>query len=197
MNAAHSDTIVLASGSSIRRRLLEAARIPFEVDPADIDEEALVEADPVRRAAALARAKAAVVSARRPGRFVLGADQVFALEGRLFPKPESKDAARKMLMLMAGKTHRFACGFCLMRDGRVLEEGVDQAAVTFWRFPETVAAWYAETGEGLGCAGAYRLEEGGIRLIEKIEGDHFTILGLPMVPFVAAWRRHVAGSAAN
>jgi septum formation protein len=182
------DELILASGSGIRRQLLEAAGIRFAVDPANIDEDALEEAGAARRARALAAAKARVVSERWPGRLVLGADQVFALGRRLFSKPKTVPEAADMLRLMSGKIHEFNCGVALVRDGATVFECLEKARVRFYRLTEDEILSYARTGEGVGCAGAYRLEGGGVRLIRSIEGSTFTVLGLPMLSLIAALR---------
>lgn len=180
--------IILASTSSIRRRLLEDAGIRFACAAPDVDESAFTHDDPAELASILARAKAKEVAARHPGRIVVGADQVFTLAGRFMPKPRDVDEARAKLALMNGKTHRFHCGLSVLLDDEVLHDGVHTAAVTFHRLSDAEIDAYAATGEGIGCAGAYRLEEGGVRLIESIEGSHFTILGLPMLPLVKLLR---------
>ncbi len=145
-------------------------------------------AEPGTLAGELARAKAMAVSARRPGDLVLGADQVFELEGRLWPKPEDGPALRAKLRAMSGKTHTFHCGMALVRSGNVVAECVERARVRFRVLSPEDVEDYAATGEGLGCAGGYRLEEGGVRLIDDIEGSHFTVLGLPMIRLVGFLR---------
>lgn len=180
--------IILASTSSIRRRLLEDAGLRFRSVAPDVDESAFVREDPHELAAVLARAKAADVSRRSPGAIVIGADQVFTLAGRFAPKPRDVTQVRAKLTAMNGRAHEFHCGLCVMRGEEPLHEGVYTARVTVHRLTEAEIDAYAATGEGIGCAGAYRLEEGGVRLIRSIQGSHFTILGLPMLPLVATLR---------
>ncbi len=182
------ERLILASRSSIRHRLLQAAGIRHTVDSADVEEVICEDADPGSLAADLARAKAMAVSARRPGELILGADQVFELEGRLWPKPEDGRALRAKLRAMSGKTHSFHCGLALVRSGKVVAECVERARVRFRVLSPEDVEDYAATEEGLGCAGGYRLEEGGVRLIEEIEGSHFTVLGLPMIRLVGFLR---------
>lgn len=182
------EPLILASGSSIRRQLMEAARIPFTVDPADIDEEACREPMPAERAKKLAIAKAEHVSKRHPGRLCLGSDQVFSLDGEFFSKPTSVAAVEALLLRMNGKTHEFHCGIALVEDGVVVDAAVETARVTFLRLPAEEIRRLAATGEGIGCAGGYQLECGGVRLIQAIEGSHFTVLGLPMLRLCAMLR---------
>lgn len=180
--------LVLASGSSIRRQLLEAAGFEFEVDPARIDEAAFSESDPEKRALGLASQKALDVSARRTADWVLGSDQVFSLDGVVHSKPENPSELREQLTRVQGREHDFHCGFALARGGRIEHAAVSPARVWFHPLsPEDVDA-YAATGEGIGCAGGYRLEEGGVQVIQRVEGSHFTVLGLPMFDLVAALR---------
>ena len=180
--------LILASTSAIRRRLLEDAGIRFTAESPGVDETVYEDEDPASLALTLARAKARAVACRNPGRIVIGSDQVFTLDGRFIPKPANVAEARAKLGVMNGRTHEFRCGLAVMRDDEVLFECVDPARVTFHELSDAELDAYAATGEGVGCAGAYRLEEGGVRLIEKIEGSHFTILGLPMLPLVKALR---------
>ena len=180
--------LVLASGSAIRRQLLDAAGIRFEVDPSRVDEPAFLEEDPERRARGLAVAKASEVSARRPGALVLGSDQVFTLDGEVNPKPTTEDELRFQLTRMSGRTHRFRCGLALVRDAETVFVAVDEAQVTFRVLDEAEISWAVATREGIGCAGGYRLEEGGVALIERVSGSHFTVLGLPMIPLIGALR---------
>ena len=191
------EPLVLASGSAARRALLAEAAIPFEVVPATIDERALE--DPLRRDGAtpaaialhLARAKASAVSATRPGRLVLGGDQVLALGSRLFTKPQTLAAARTHIETLAGHTHSLHAGWALVHDGVVLREGVDEARLTMRQpGPAFLDAYLAAEGEALlGSVGAYRLEGLGAHLFTRIEGDHSTILGLPILPVLEALRQ--------
>lgn len=186
--------ICLASASDIRRQLLEAAGLEFEVDPAEIDESVHVdENDPAGTARTLALEKAFTVSRRRPGEIVLGADQVFTLEGRFMPKPGDREGVVERLTAMSGRTHVFHCGVALVRDGVSLFDVVEIAEVGFHNLSPAEIDNYADTGEGVGCAGGYQLEGAGVRLICSLEGSHFTVLGLPMIPLLDALRRLEVG----
>lgn len=181
--------ILLASGSEIRKRLLAAAGLRFYAESPGVDESACAETDPDRRALELASAKARAVSTRRPGALVLGSDQVFSFAGRAFDKPETPEAVRRTLRMISGADHRFHCGVALVRDGEPVWSDVAHATVTIHELTDADVEDYVATGEGIGCAGGYRLEEGGVRLIRAIQGSHFTVLGLPMLELVAALRR--------
>lgn len=182
--------LVLASKSAVRHTLLREAGIPVEVEPADVDERA-VEAANVpcaagEVAALLAREKACVVAARRPGRLVLGADQTLALGERRFSKPADRTAARAQLAALRGCTHELHTAIALVRDGRVLLEHRESARLTMRAFSDRFLDDYLDA---MGAAvtasvGGYQLERLGIQLFECIEGDHFVILGLPLIPLL-------------
>lgn len=188
---------MLASGSSARRTLLLAAAIPIDVVPADIDERAVeaplraAGAAPEAVAAHLARAKAAAVAALRPGRLVLGADQVLALGMELFSKPASVAHARSHLQRLSGRTHALHSALCLRRDDTELFEAVGTARLTMRPLSAAFLDDYlAAEGEAVcGSVGAYRLEGLGIHLFTAIEGDHSTILGLPLLALLPALRQ--------
>jgi septum formation protein len=189
-------SLVLASKSTARQALLKAAGIPFEVITADIDERA-VEA-PLRAKAApataiaahLARAKALVVSAHAASRLVIGADQVLALGGEIFAKPESREAARAQLAKLSGRTHALQSAVCVARDGTVLFEAISTANMTCAVFsPDFIDRYIAAAGDSvLTSVGAYQVEGLGVHLFDKIDGDQATILGLPMLPLLAFLR---------
>ncbi len=195
MNLWRGAPLVLASKSKVRRMLLDAAGIPVEVEPADIDERAAetphAGALPEKIALLLAREKALAVARRRPGLLVLGADQTLALANRRFSKPATISAAREQLASLAGKTHALHTGAAVARDGKILFETVATARLTMRALSnEALDAYLAAAGERiLLSVGAYQLEGLGVHLFEKIEGDHFTILGLPLLPLLAFLRR--------
>ena len=190
--------LVLASGSTTRRLLLEAAQVPVEVRPAAIDERAVevplreAGAPPAAIARHLAAAKAVAVSAALPGRLVLGADQTLALAGQMFTKPSTLGDARRQLEALAGQTHSLHAAWALARDGALVAEGLADAHLRM-RIPTPafLDAYLAAEGDHvLASVGAYRLEGLGIHLFERIDGDHTTILGLPLLSLLPALRQN-------
>jgi septum formation protein len=183
--------LVLASKSSARRALLAAAGIPIVVDPADVDERAAEAGAPDGKTAAvmLARTKAAAVAKRR-SELVLAADQTLDLDGRRFSKPKSIAAAREQLIALAGRTHLLHSAAAVARGNEILFETVATAHLTMRPLDgKTLDAYLAAAGDDVTTSvGAYRLEGLGVHLFEKIEGDHFTILGLPLLPLLAYFR---------
>lgn len=181
--------LVLASGSEIRATLLRNAGLAIELETARIDEEAIrdalaaEDASPRDIADALAEAKAAKVSARRPGEMVLGADQILELDGRIFSKPENRDEARAQLAALRGKTHRLLSAAVVIRDGEPLWRHVGQVRVTMRPFSEAYLDDYlARNWDSVRhSVGAYKLEEEGVRLMARVEGDFFNVLGLPLL----------------
>lgn len=188
-----SEILILASKSAARRAILAGAGVAHEIDAADIDETALKTpgADPSALAEALAREKALAVSARRPGRWVLGGDQTLMFDGSLISKARSLDEARARLSAMRGRPHSLFSGAALARDGRVAWSGVDEARMQVRDFSDAFLDHYlAVEGEALlSCVGAYRLEGPGAQLFARIDGDYFTVLGLPLWPVLEALRR--------
>ena len=187
--------LVLASKSEIRRSVLEAAGLPVEILPADIDERGIEKnasaSEPRSVAMLLAREKAKAVAAKLPGRLVLGADQTLSLGRERFSKPVNRDAARAQLLTLRGKTHELSSGIALVRDGAVLFEDCAVARLTMRNFSERFLDSYLDAAGAsvTQSVGGYQLEKTGIQLFEKIEGDHFTILGMPLfslLPFLRA-----------
>jgi septum formation protein len=189
------EPLVLASKSTARLALLAAAGIAVEVLPADIDERGIEASAPAQDAGAaaamLAREKARAVAAQRPGRLVLGADQTLALGARRFSKPADRAAAEEQLRSLRGKTHALHSALTLMRDGEVLFEHADTARLTMRNFSDKFLREYLDAaGETVTASvGGYQLEKPGIQLFERIEGDYFTILGLPLLPLLDFLRR--------
>jgi septum formation protein len=186
----------LASGSATRRLLLESAGIAVDVEAAQVDERRLEDdflasgGAPSAVAAELARAKAVTVSLRRPGVYCIGADQTLLFEERLAHKAASSDEAAHNLLRLAGKTHELIAGVCVARDGSAEFTASQSARLTMRALDEGAVQRYLEAaGPGvLSSVGAYQIEGLGIHLFETIEGDHSTILGLPLVALLQ-WLR--------
>lgn len=197
--------LLLASASPFRRKLLEAAGLSFRVVPASIDEPALKQSLAVKKpkvrpaavAEALATAKAEAVSARFPEALVIGADQVLALQDELFDKPGDLAAARIQLEALRGKTHQLFTAAALAQGTQVVRVWVDSATLTMRPFSrEFLDRYLASSGIGL-CqiVGGYEIEGPGIQLFERVEGDHFSIVGLPLVALLTELRaRGVIGA---
>jgi septum formation protein len=188
--------LVLASGSRIRATLLANARLDYTVDPATVDERAveapLLEAGfpPEDIAQVLAEAKALDVAGRRPQDLVIGADQVLGLGNARFTKPADMEAARRQLLDLSGKTHELHSAVVLARGDEVLWRHVSTARLTMRALsPAEIGRYLALAGDAvLSSVGCYQLENVGVRLFERIEGDYFTILGLPLLPLLGELR---------
>ena len=191
------EKIILASGSPFRKALLANAGVPFTAVPADVDERA-VEAPlegtgttPEEVALILAEAKALNVSERYPGALVIGCDQTLSLDDRIFHKPRDKEDARRHLLDLSGKTHQLNSAVVLVRDGEELWSDVPIARLTMRKLdPGFVGRHLAAVGDkALDSVGAYQIEGQGIQLFEKIDGDYFTIVGLPLLPLLKELRK--------
>jgi len=182
--------LVLASKSAVRRAVLEKAGIPLAIVPADIDERAIeARADaklPAEVAVLLAREKARAVAAGLSGRLVLGADQTLGLGVRSFTKPADRPAARAQLLALRGRTHELHSALALVRDGALVFEHQAVARLTMRAFSEPfLDAYLAAAGDAVTASvGCYQVEGIGIQLFDRIEGDYFTILGLPLLPLL-------------
>ena len=191
-----NERIVLASGSRFRRAMLEAAGVDIDVAPAKIDERAVEMtlegsgASAEDLAQVLAEAKALEVSERHPGRLVLGCDQTLSLGDELFHKPEDMEDARRHLLKLSGRTHQLSSAAVLARNGAALWRHVGIARLTMRRLePAFIGRHLARVGPmALNSVGAYQIEGEGIQLFDKIEGDHFTIVGLPLLPLLEELR---------
>ncbi|OIQ35918.1 MAG: septum formation protein Maf [Roseobacter sp. MedPE-SW] len=168
--------ILLASGSEIRGQLLRQAAVPFDVQPARVDEEAI-------KAALLAEAKARKVSMKNPGPLVLGCDQVLDFEGRLLSKPKSEEEALAQLSAMRGKRHMLLSAAVIYRDGKPIWRHVGQVRLRMHECSDGyLSAYVTRNWQSIRHAvGAYKLEEEGVRLFSNIEGSYFNVLGLPLV----------------
>ena len=186
--------LVLASRSEARGKILAAAGLPFEVRPAELDERAVeAELNPSNAAAAarlLARAKAEAVAKTAPGRLVLGADQTLARGDQRFSKPADRAEAAEQLRALRGRTHELHSALALVNGGAVLYSHVDTARLTVRDFSDAFLDDYLDMmgNHALASVGGYQLEGIGIHLFERVEGDYFTILGLPLLPLLAFLR---------
>ncbi|TQF29243.1 Maf family nucleotide pyrophosphatase [Bradyrhizobium sp. UNPA324] len=187
--------LILASQSSARKLLLANAGLEFKAVTADIDERGIQAASelssPREIALLLAREKAKAVCARHPGSYVIGADQTLALGYRLFNKPTGRSQALAQLRDLAGNSHELNSAVAVAHDGKIVFEDVSIARMTMREMTEgELSAYLDAAGDAVTTSvGAYQLEGLGIHLFERIEGDHFTILGLPLLPLLAFLRR--------
>lgn len=189
-----SPVIILASQSAARQQLLRNARVEFEILPADIDERGIQMSSGLKDASKvadlLAREKALHVSRLRPGRFVVGADQTMALGNRIFSKPVDRAAAALQLRDLSGNTHLLHSAVAVARDNEILFAHTGTAQMTMRVLNKDSLARYLDlAGDAVTrSVGGYQLEDIGVHLFERIEGDYFTILGLPLLPLLGFLR---------
>ena len=189
------DPLVLASRSKVRHKLLAAAGIPIEVCPADIDERQVELAAPSQQPAAVAtflsREKALSAELSNPGRLVLGADQVLALDGKRFSKPGDRAHARAQLLALSGRTHALCSAVVLVRNATVLFERVSTARMTMRTLSDRFLEHYLDVvgHAATESVGAYQLEGLGIQLFERVDGEYFTVLGLPLMEVLGFLRQ--------
>ena len=188
--------LILASGSAARKAILEAAGLNFDVVPANIDEPAIRDAmtntkATVEIAAAIAAKKARTVSELHPDALVIGADQVLALGGKIFAKARSHAEAHEILVMLRGRTHELVSAVALARGGTVHWQATAMAEMTMRDFSnEFIGSYLERMGErALQCVGCYEIEGLGIQLFDDIDGDYFTILGIPLLPLLARLRQ--------
>ena len=190
--------VILASASRFRAQMLEAAGVPAAVDPPSVDENAVKTAmrvrglDAAETAEALAALKAQQVSGRRPGALVIGADQMLECDGAWFDKPADLAEARQTLLALRGRTHELVTAVCVVRDGLILWHHVARARLTMRPFGDRFLDSYLDRIGSAACdsVGAYQLEGLGAQLFSRIAGDHFTIVGLPLLPLLDFLRGH-------
>ncbi|MDP6688432.1 MAG: Maf family protein [Alphaproteobacteria bacterium] len=192
--------LVLASNSAARQAMLRQAGLEFAVQPPDVDETAM-KADLLRRdtqapalAAALATAKARSVARARPDALVIGADQVLACDGVLYDKAADMTAAAATLKALAGRCHELHAAACVLRGETLLWQHT--ATAKMWMRPLTddfIAGYLDQSGRSvLWSVGCYQIEGLGVQLFERVDGDYFTILGLPLLPLLAFLRMSAA-----
>ena len=181
--------LVLASGSSARRQMLEQAGYEFDIVPSGIDEQLIKNASrndqtPAHELAlALAKAKAEDVALRMPGRLVVGSDQILEINGKTLSKVRTLADAARQLAMLSGKTHKLHSAVACYRGATCEFSAVDTAKLTMFPLsPEQINAYINQVGDSiLGSVGCYQIEGKGIRLFETIEGSHFTIMGMPLL----------------
>jgi septum formation protein len=185
--------LILASGSSIRRQMLKDAGVEFEIVRPDVDEDAAKagQTEPGKIAVDLAQAKAVAVSASRPDDWVIGSDSVVAARGQLFNKPASRAEAAEHLRFFSGKMMQLTSGVALAQDGRVDWSHVETAELYVRDLSDAFIDSYldAEWPEVGYTVGVFRMEARGVQLFDRIAGDHFTILGMPLIPLLSALRQ--------
>jgi septum formation protein len=190
--------LILASASKSRAMMLEAAGLAFIVEPPGLDESVMRQAisgekalDPHDIAEVLARAKAEAVSDLARQAYVIGGDQILALGKTIMSKPDSMEAARRQLLDLSGKTHTLHTAVAVATNGETLWAETTVATLTMRKLtPEFIGRYLAAAGEEvLGSVGAYQLESLGVQLFDKIDGDYFSILGLPLIPLLDTLRR--------
>lgn len=197
-------TLILASGSRARREMLKSSGVSFTVEAANVDEDAVRaalagadrsnELDPADVAEVLARSKAEAVSQSRPNACVIGGDQVLALDDEILTKPADETAARRQLQKLKGRVHALHSAVALAINGEVVWSHVETAQMHVRDFSDAFLDDYMRRAGRLvlGSVGAYHMEGLGIQLFDRIDGDYFTVLGMPLMPLLAELRaRHV------
>ena len=190
-------SLILASASPSRRKMLINAGLSFDIEPAGVDEEEITrslgaKAAPQELATTLAEMKAVRVSSKHPDAVVIGADSTLACNGRLFDKPPTMDAARKQLLALRGQTHELFSSVVVARGGARIWHWAERGRLTMRSFNEAfIDAYLARAGKDvLTSVGAYQLEGLGAHLFTRVDGDYFTILGLPLLPLLSFLAGH-------
>ena len=185
--------LILASGSAARKAMLDAVHIPYTAHSADLDEEAITQktlaeegGSPAACALRLAQAKALAVAPLYPDSLVIGSDQVLACEGTLFSKATDAYDAKNKLRILRGKTHQLISAVCVVQNTDILWSHTGEAHLTMRDFDDLFLEAYAAKAQDALCAcvGAYKIEGLGVWLFSAIEGDHFTIMGMPLLPLL-------------
>jgi len=192
LSTASSSPLILASGSSIRASMLEAAGVVHQVQPAAIDEDALKQAAaaPAELARQLAEAKAIKVGKDNPDAWVIGSDSIASVDGRMFGKPRNREEAGEHLRQFSGRSLILTSAVALARGGRIEWSDAEEARLQVRPLSDEFIASYldAEWPDVGHCVGVFRMEGRGVQLFERVDGDHFTILGMPLLPLLGALR---------
>jgi len=181
--------VVLASQSPRRRELLTLIGIPHEVRPADVDESVHPDEAPVPHCERLARTKAETVAASNPAAVTIGSDTIVVIDGEILGKPRDRTHAIEMLTRLSGRTHTVFTAVAVTFAGRTLS-GVESVSVTFRAMNTARIAAYVDTGEPMDKAGAYGIQGFGATNVERIDGDYFAVMGLPLGRMVELFRDH-------
>ena len=183
---AEQSKLILASNSPRRSHLLAQAGLNFSVIPSDVDEQKLAMSDPDEYVRALAESKARDISEKHPDSWIIGADTIVLIEQQILGKPDSEDAARKMLRRLSGKTHQVYTGYCICckREKRLFSDVV-KTDVYFKELSDREIEWYIQTGEPFDKAGGYGIQGIGAFLVERISGSYTNVVGLPVCEVIS------------
>lgn len=181
--------LILASTSSARRALMDGLGIPYRTEAPGVHEDVSPHLSAEEAVLELAARKARAVQDRNPGAWVLGADQLVEVGGEVLTKPADRDAARRQLGKLLGRTHDIHTGVCLVGPGGHITEAVERARLTFFRVSPEELERYLDLEEWQGCCGSYRVEGAGQALLERLEGDRSNVQGLPIVAVVRLLRQ--------
>jgi septum formation protein len=179
--------VVLASSSPRRRELLNLIGIAHEVRPANLDESMRPREAPRRHAERLAREKASAVAMRDPDLITIAADTIVVINRKVLGKPVDKEDAARMLAMLSGREHTVISAVAVSR-GKKLRSAIEEVKVKFRRLREDEIEAYIATGEPMDKAGAYGIQGYGATIVERVEGDYFAVMGLPLVRLIALMR---------